>query len=341
MEKLSPRIAKWLENWLLEHRVPTSSHQLTRLAGDGSTRTFYRVSWPGNSKILLSDPEWISSKDYPAHQAYLAQCGLPVPAFLAWDETAGALLMDDLGDELLQFRLQSDPAKKMPWLIRTAELLADLHGKTFPVPKDLPVSTRRFDTEKYFQELLFTQEHLVEKFLGLAPLSDSGKKALQTFCQAIAAIGPDVFAHRDYHTRNVLVQGDTLWLIDFQDARLGSPHYDVASLLYDPYVALSQPEQQKLFAAYQQRLSKFPKLYEKMSWGTWERDLERVAYQRVVKAMGSFASFFTRYGKKTHLIYLMPALEIAARLEKARPEIQLGAVFALENWREKIAQALK
>jgi len=339
MEKLSSRIAKWLEDWLLQQRVPIPSHQITRLAGDGSTRSFYRVSWPGHSKILLSDPEWISSKDYPAHQAYLAQCGLPVPAFLTWDVRVGALLMDDLGDELLQFRLQSDPASKMPWLIKTAELLADLHGKTFPVPTTLPVSTRRFDKEKYFQELLFTQEHLVEKFLGLPALTNSGKQALETFCQGIAGIGPDVFAHRDYHTRNVLVQSDKLWLIDFQDARLGSPHYDVASLLYDPYVALSESEQKKLFDAYQQRLSKFPKLYEKISWATWDEDLERVAYQRVVKAMGSFASFFTRFGKKSHLVYLEPALEIAARLQK-RSE-NLSSVFALETWRGKIAQALK
>jgi len=341
MKSLPPRIAEWLEKWLLSQRITTSSCRISRLAGDGSTRTFYRVSWPGDSKILLSDPDWIFSKDYPAHQAYLTQVAIRVPAFLTWDTGVGALLMEDFGDELLQLRIQAEPAQRLQWLKQSAVLLAELHGKTFPVPRELPVSTRRFDAEKYGQELAFTQEHLVEKLLGLPALTPTGHKALERFSQTIAGIGPDVFAHRDYHTRNLLVHEDSLCLIDFQDARLGSPHYDVASLLYDPYVAMSDSEQKEVFASYQQTLTKFPKLYEKIEWATWARDLEQVAYQRVVKAMGSFAGFYTRNGKKTHLPYLVPALEIVKRLEKNRPEIGLGAVFDLKVWREKIEQALK
>lgn len=341
MDELKPRIAKWLESWLLNQRVPTPSVQISRLAGDGSTRTFFRVSWPSHSKILLSDPDWIFSKDYPAHQAYLTRHGLPVPKFESWDEKVGALIMEDCGDELLQLRIAAEPTNRLAWLERSALLLAELHGKTFPVPPGLPVSTRRFDTEKYFQELLFTQEHLVEKLFKLPPLSPPGRAALEKFCQGIASIGPDVFAHRDYHTRNLLVHENELRLIDFQDARLGSPHYDVASLLFDPYVALSDAERETVFEAYQQKLTEFPQLYEKISWETWERDLERVAYQRVVKAMGSFAGFFTRNGKDTHLKYLVPALEIVVKLEAENPDIGLSSVFPLETWRDKIAKALK
>lgn len=339
--ELGSRVVKWLENWIATEKISHSSLAMVRLAGDGSTRSFYRLSWPQHSKILLVDPAWISSKDYPAHQAYLTQRGLPVPRFEQWDEKVGVLVMEDFGDTLLQFRIQKTPLEKGAWLKRSAELLADLHGKTFPVPGTLPVSTRRFDAEKYQQELLFTQEHLVEKFLALPPASKKALGLVSTFCRALAAIGPDVFAHRDYHTRNLLVHEEKLYLIDFQDARLGAPHYDVASLLFDPYVALTEKERQPLFNAYQQRLTQFPQVYEKISWETWEEDLERVAYQRVVKAMGSFASFFTRFDKKTHLEYLVPALKIVEQLEKRRPEIGLKEVFPLETWREKIEKALQ
>src|SRR5947199_2017384 len=130
----------------------------------------------------------------------------------------------------------------MYWLGRATELLAELHGRTFPVPHDLPVATRTFDREKYSQELFFTEEHLVRKYLGLPHWSDAGRREVENFAGRIAGIQPHVFCHRDYHTRNLLVRGTDLFMIDFQDARLGSPHYDLASLLWDAYVPVSEPE---------------------------------------------------------------------------------------------------
>jgi N-acetylmuramate 1-kinase len=295
-----------LENWLTSQGIATD-FSLRRLAGDGSTRSFYRLSSKKGSFIVLHDPEWTLSQDYPRHQKFLKERGLPVPAFYETDPKAGVLMMEDLGDELLQFRLLAKPADKMSWLHSCAALLSDLHGKTYPVPKDLPVSTRSFDEQKYFDEMGFTLEHLHEKYLGLPAFSDTKKRNLRNFCGKLASFRPLVFCHRDYHTRNLLLHREKLVMIDFQDARLGSPHYDVASLLYDAYVPVTESERRQLFETYKKGFPLYP-LGKEISWDRFEEELSWVAYQRTIKAAGSFASFFTRYGKKTHLPYLIPLI---------------------------------
>jgi aminoglycoside/choline kinase family phosphotransferase len=304
------------------------------LAGDGSTRCFYRLHASKQTYVVLFDREWIFSKDYPAHQAYLAQCDIPVPDFLEADPDQGCLVMQDLGDELLQHRILAEPESKMDWLRQATSLLAHLHGKTFPVPPELPVSTRSFDRKKYFDEMLYTEEHLMAGYLKLPRWTPSERSEIEAFCGRLAEIPPPVFAHRDYHTRNLLVAADELYMIDFQDARLGPPHYDLASLLYDAYVPVSEEEKRELTDLYLSDLEMYPELTAALRLKTFTDDLERTAFQRVVKAAGSFASFFTRNGKKTHLPYLRPALESARELQKNRADIPRA--FAIERWLEAL-----
>ncbi len=322
------RVTTWIANWL-SSRSETETKPTLLLAGDGSPRQFFRVQTKQKTYVVLFDPSWGFSKDYAVHQQFLAAARLPVPAFLKEDPGAGILAMEDLGDELLQFRIQAEPARRMPWLEEATKLLADLHARTFPVPSTLPVSARRFDAKKYGEEMAFTFEHLHEKFLGLPPQPAS---EIAAFCADIEKLGPDVFCHRDYHCRNLLVRDGKLWMIDFQDARLGGPHYDLASLVYDAYVEISDSERAKLYGVYRERLQD-SKLSEKINWDTFVSDLEAVAFQRVVKAAGSFASFFTRYGKDTHLPYLLPALNSAARLGARSPRLKnFAKAFPIDSW---------
>lgn len=327
-------IAKWLANQGL-----TKEFSIKQLAGDGSTRTFYRISLSDVSYILLWDPDWTLSQDYPEHQSFLHSHGIAVPEFFACDAKAGALLMEDLGDDLLQHKIQAQPNRKIEWIRKSVLLLANLHGSTYPVPHHLPCAKRRFDKEKYLQELLFTQEHLSHKLLGEAPLKEV--KVLAAFAKNLESIEPVCFSHRDYHTRNILPKKEELVLIDFQDARLGPPHYDLASILYDAYMPLQESERKSLTTDYVSALKKFD-LYGYINWETFDTDLKLVALQRTIKAAGSFASFYTRNGKSTHLPYLKPALEMALSLKQSISELPHGfdSSFPLENWIRK-TEALK
>lgn len=327
-------LGAWLSGWISNHRKG-AAFTAELLAGDGSDRKFFRISLRSESLILLSDPSWTLSKDYAPHQAYLEKRGVPVPRFLAEDSQAGALLMEDLGDELLQRLIVQEPDKKSHYLKRAVEVLADLHGKTYPVPASLPCFQRRFDKEKFSQEMAFTWTHLVDGYLGMGPMKDPEKKFVAAFCEKIADLHPQIFCHRDYHTRNILVHKQGLYLIDFQDARMGSPHYDLASLLYDAYVPVTEADRKSLLAHYKEMIGSYP-LGEKIAWKTFEEDLHAIAFQRVVKAAGSFASFFTRFNKKTHLPYLKPALESALQLQEL-----LGAKageWPIRTWSNRAAE---
>lgn len=256
-----------------------------------------------------------------------------MPRFYYEDAQEGYLVMEDLGDELLQQRILLEPQSKPEWLKTAVHLLATLHQKAFPPPQDLPVASRRFDRAKYAEEMRFTAEHLVHRFLGLPPLTDEQDKEISAYCESISAIGPTVFCHRDFHCRNILVHDNQLFMIDFQDARLGSPHYDLASLIYDAYVPIEDAFRDELVKLYREKVKGSP-LESEIEWGTFENDLKRIAFQRVVKAAGSFASFFTRYGKSTHIPYLIPALEFAARLQQQTKELPSGrsSWFEIDRW---------
>jgi aminoglycoside/choline kinase family phosphotransferase len=215
----------------------------------------------------------------------------------------------------------------MAWLKKAISHLVDLHGKTFPVPAELPVSARRFDKEKLSQELLYTWENL-----GEGTLPSKTQELMMKFCDEIASIRPLVFSHRDYHTRNLMLHNNKVVFIDFQDARLGPPHYDLASLVYDAYIPLSSEEREELIGQYQEELKKYD-LYSKIDWNLFKKDLGKVAWQRMVKAAGSFASFFKKHQKRTHLPFLTPALSVAIQLAKADSDIP--NLFPLEQWRDK------
>ncbi len=331
---LQDSVSAWLAGWLTKARLPTR-FQVMPLAGDGSPRPFYRIKASDKTFVLLFEPSWTLSRDYPAHQAYLKSRKIPVPEFLAVDPSLGVLLMEDLGDELLQTRILAEPQNRLTWLTASIELLADLHGSTFPVPVDLPVATRRFDSAKYEQEMDFLFEHLHVGLLKLPPPGAEIRKEVEGFCKTLEQFRPSLFCHRDYHTRNLLVHAGTLRLIDFQDARLGPAEYDLASLFYDAYVPVTDADRTQLLEAYRLRLKRYA-LYDAMDWKELDRRLNLVAYQRVLKAAGSFASFYTRYGKKTHLPYLEPALRMALALKSKIGEA--APSVPIERWLSKLSE---
>ncbi len=299
--------------------------------GDGSTRSFYRIHTDYKPYILLIDPGWQFSRDYPDLQIFLSSRHIPVPEFYGHDANLGCLLMEDLGEILLQDYLVTHPDEKRILLKQAIIILARLHGRTLPMPAALPAAQRHFDTDKYFQELQHTGEHLITKLLKLTPWNSSQLSQLYAYCEHISQIQPPVFCHRDYHCRNILIQNGKLYLIDFQDARMGSPHYDLASILYDPYTQISDQMRNELIDIYRREISNYP-IGRNIGWDNFERHLAWVGWQRMVKAAGSFASFFTRHGKTTHLPYLLPALQTAISLMDNFNEKPIIVDLQINRW---------
>lgn len=183
-----------------------------------------------------------SGEAYLQMADYLASVGIRVPAVLDVDRAAGRVLLSDLGDVTLESLVLGRPeAAWRPLYGEAVDVLGLLQraGRERPEP-DRPCFHLRLDHARFLFELEFFREHFLEGYRGIA-LSAAAREELHAAFDALAADAagqPLALCHRDYHSRNIMVKDGHLWLVDFQDARLGPRTYDLASLLRDAYVTL-------------------------------------------------------------------------------------------------------
>ena len=133
----------------------------------------------------------------------------------------------------------------------TASWSATLEG-TRTLPPGHPSSATALDADRFLFELHFFREHYIEGLRGLR-FGPRETMELDRFFRSLAeeaAAPPKVLCHRDFHSRNLMVQTGRLRLVDFQDARLGPVPYDLASLLRDSYIVLPEKTREGLFEAF-------------------------------------------------------------------------------------------
>ncbi len=321
------------EEFLRRHLV--SFDRMEILAGYASSRRYYRVFRPGGTVILCDDPEFRESPEgeYPfllVHRLF-SGAGIPVPSVIAADRERGFLLLEDLGDALMDSVVPALDGDALKALYRKVlgELAAiqSLTGEG-KVPFGL-----RFDAEKLMYEFDFFIQYGLTGYFGVV-LSDRDARALRSEFVKIATLldRPDLFVlnHRDFHSRNILVRGNVPWVVDFQHARMGLPQYDLASLLRDDYVRLDPAFADSLLRDYF-RLSGDRGIH-RMSGDEFIRLFDIMAFQRSVKAIGSFGYQITQRGNEFYRRYVpstMAYLPGAAgrREELAVPFALLGPMF--------------
>jgi aminoglycoside/choline kinase family phosphotransferase len=253
---------------------------------------------------------------YAEIAGFLREIGVRVPAIFAHDPQGGFVLMEDLGDEDL-FALRA-----APWEVRrglyekTLALAARLHR--FP-PGRFPAERVRlmpgFGPELYLWERDYFREQCVRKACGI-DLTDGENEALEAECAVLSARlheTPQSLVHRDFQSQNVMIAKGEPVLIDFQGMRFGSPFYDLASLLCDPYVDLSEEEQAALLGFYF-TLSRSP-----YGWNEFKELFLHAAAQRLMQALGAYGFLGLEKGKTHFLAHIPRALarlgEVAGRLE--------------------------
>ncbi len=285
--------------------VKNQSLEVKKLAGDASKREYFRIEQNKKFFILQTDDPFpgVSPNKHPflAAQAIFKKIALPVPEIHSTWPESGWVLMEDLGDLFLQKQPEEKHYKRA---LDHLVLLADkAHQNFFKEAHDelslAPHWNWAFDEKKLCDEMLYTQNFLVEEYCH-----KDGKDFLNlvlNICQELAA-RPRVFCHRDYHSRNLMITSQELFIIDFQDARMGPLSYDVASLLWDPYV--------KMDDAFRSRLLNYWKaaLPSRLKSSDLDREIHLMKIQRLLKAAGSYASFVSKKNTKEYLPYLQPAL---------------------------------
>jgi aminoglycoside/choline kinase family phosphotransferase len=146
-----------------------------------------------------------------------------------------------------------------------------------------------FDVEKLMWELDFFLTHMIGQLCeqALTPRDEASLRGQFWRISATLAQQPRVLSHRDYHSRNLMVQEDRLRLIDFQDARLGPCQYDLASLLYDAYVLLPADLRDELLAYYLEGKASMDGC--RVDRESFVQILDYMCLQRHMKALGTFA----------------------------------------------------
>ena len=210
----------------------------------------------------------------------------------------GWILVEDCGDFFLQFaqtRSLYREALTMLFLLqrnkgqKDERLTAEL--------KQAPHWSWIFDFEKFNAEMLHT-----EKFFAAGLLKDEIRIAsLTQYNSEFLSQRPKVLCHRDFHSRNLLVKDNHLFALDFQDARMGPVSYDLVSLLWDPYAHLKKDFIQQLLVEWKAQTD------EKFLEGI-DEEIERMKVQRLLKAIGSYSSFYLDRGNPSCFVYIEAAL---------------------------------
>jgi len=243
----------------------------------------------------------VQRSDFVTMHGLLAGYGLPVPAILDTDGPRGILLLEDLGDGCLQDLVAHGGQEQVRDRYRAAVgQLVRLQLEAERGPRAAACFQLAFDVEKLSFELNFFREHFLEGERACQiSATDRGEldRAFERLNLELAG-WPRVLCHRDFHSRNLMVCGDRLVWIDFQDARLGPATYDLASLLRDSYVDLHDDLVAELCAEF--RAGALPLVAPE----TFLRCFELMAVQRNLKALGTFGFMHTVRGKAQYLAHV-------------------------------------
>lgn len=298
------------------------------LAGDGSQRAFYRVHLGGGSSVVAILPTIEQQQGMAeAHSSWLIGShlfsrGVPVPEMLAFDRKSGLILTEDLGDTRLhEYIIHGLPDK--------GELLA-LYGRVIRELVRMQVKGGEgFDpswcwqTPCYDRDLMLERESgyfeqaLCRDYFGLVPDDKILRHEFAEIADNAAAAPAGYFLHRDFQSRNIMLQDGRIRIIDFQGGRFGPLGYDLASLLLDPYVSLSQSLQEQLLEEYIHEFNR----YAVYNAGQFRLEFSYLALQRNLQMLGAFAFLSKQRGKEFFRPFIQPALFSLQSL-LAKPALQ-------------------
>lgn len=315
---------------------------LTPLAGDASNRRYYRASLAGgppDSVIVmqLAEPEsfkqseeavsggihQISELPFVNVMSHLAKANVPVPALHYYDQSAGLLYLEDFGDVTLAEAVgQADVPSMESRYKQAVNVLVQMQiHATTPADPGCVAFHRTFDVPL----LMWEFDHFLE--YGIAarrgkPLPDDEATAIRREFERIAELlagQPRVFTHRDYHSRNLMVDRLRLGVIDFQDALMGPATYDLASLLRDAYIQLDEALVDDLVGYYLDRMAE-----RRFVWtnrAAFRRLFDLTSIQRNLKAAGRFVYIDRVKGNPKFLADIPRVLSYVKRNLEKYPEL--------------------
>ena len=312
------------------HEVVSAGVVWSQLKGDGSDRTWYRVSQGNDSLIVVdhgpcTEPEICEGDAFAAIGQHLHDKGIPVPRIFSYDRPSGLVVLEDLGDLNLQSLVHRSG---------DTEEVANHYRAVIDLLIAMGVEgAKGFDSDYAYQTPYYDRELILEKesryfvdaflngYLGLNIEFETFEDEFEVLAQRALEHPYTGLLHRDFQSRNILVKQGKYYFIDFQGARFGPLLYDLASLLIDPYVSLPQTLQDGLLKHYQKRLLDFMVVDE----AEFLHAYQYCAINRNLQIMGAFAFLSRVKGKKDFEAYIPGALRsLKQNLQKVDPHTCKG-----------------
>ena len=307
--------------------INTAVNALEALAGDASSRRYYRASLPGpdtpksvivmelpaGSALPLSSEELAVFKESPKElpflnvHRFLSQIGVRVPRIYGQWQNEGILLLEDLGNTALWDRVQGlAESQILVWYQKAIDELLNLQVRGTQQRDDSCIAfQQRFDINLYMWEFEHFIEYGLEKRPGVRISRAASEELRGTFIGIAKLLDgqPTCLNHRDYHSWNLMIHDDQVAVIDFQDALLAPPQYDLASLLNDRVTdSIVQPHLEERLVGYyldkrremEKRGLPHDEFYEIYRLSAIQRDLKvvgRFYYLDLVKGKPGYKKF--------------------------------------------------
>ena len=286
----------------------------------GSGRKFYRIQFSPRQSIVLVKytREQAENEHYVEIAQFLAAHGVRTPKIFFHDPAEGLIWIEDLGERDLWSYRDESWAVRRPFYESALEEITKLHrvsaADSVAIRRDLPAP---FDAALYLWEQHYFFENCLGRRFGVAEkkLRElAALPALREIAERLASF-PRVLVHRDFQSQNILLRDGQAHLIDFQGMRLGLAEYDLASLLYDPYVELNAGERTELLGFY--------RLQAGVNDPAFAEKCRLCALQRLTQALGAYGYLGLVKGKKSFLAHIPVALhslgEVVATIEGLDP----------------------
>ena len=279
----------------MSQELGADSFDIAPASADASFRRYFRVTRQGGNYIVMDAP--------PAHEdcrpfvkvaRLFADAGVHVPRVQAQDLQQGFLLLSDLGDTTYLSALNPATARNLYLDANDALIRIQQASRPGVLPG--------YDQALLLRELMLFPEWYVARHLG-ASMTPQQAEMLDTVFRRILTNNlaqPQVYVHRDWHSRNLMVSDPNPGILDFQDAVYGPITYDLASIYRDAYIQWDEEMQLDWVIRYWEK-ARAARLPVCDDFGGFWRDFEWMGAQRHIKVLGIFARLYHRDGKDGYL----------------------------------------
>lgn len=285
-----------LEHWL--HTIyPDQPFTLAPASADASFRRYFRVFLPEQTLIAMdAPPQQEDCRSFLHAASVFAKASVHVPDIVAQNLDQGFLLLSDLGTTTYLQALHATPEVADQLYLDAIDALIKIQCASqeniFP----------KYDQALLTRELALFPDWYMTHHLHITP-NDDHKNTLTTVFNQILTNNlaqPQVFVHRDYHSRNLMLVSPNPGIIDFQDAVLGPITYDLVSLLKDAYIQWEEARILDWTIRYWEKARRAG-LPVTSDFSIFYRDFEWMGVQRHLKVLGIFARLCYRDNKPAYL----------------------------------------